>query len=107
MESKNSRQQIKLLFVNLGYFYKLIKMSQVISVEYPDYLANAMRLNKDDFGNEIKISALVKLFEMGKVSSGTAAKVLQISRIEFLELLSRYKVGFLFNEDLMDDLENA
>lgn len=82
-------------------------MAQVISIEYPDYLANSMRLNKADFGKEIKISALVKLFELGKVSSGTAAKVLHISRIEFLELLSKYKVSFLNSEDLNEDLENA
>lgn len=82
-------------------------MSQVISIEYPEYLANAMRMNKSDFGREIKISALIKLFEMGKISSGTASKVLQISRIEFLELLSQYNVGFLDTEDLNEDCENA
>ncbi|MFA7444654.1 MAG: UPF0175 family protein [Flavobacteriaceae bacterium] len=82
-------------------------MAQVISIEYPDYLANSMRLNKSEFGKEIKISALVKLFELGKISSGTAAKVLHISRIEFLDLLSKYNVGFLNTENLNEDLENA
>lgn len=82
-------------------------MSQFISVEYPDYLANAMRMNKSEFGREIKISGLVKLFELGKISSGTASKVLQISRIEFLELLSQYNVGFLNVEDLNEDVQNA
>jgi hypothetical protein len=62
-------------------------MSNIISVEYPDYLANSMRMNKGDFGKEMKISSLVKMFELGKVSSRVAAKVLHISRIEFLELL--------------------
>ncbi len=82
-------------------------MADLISVEYPEYLANAMRMNKDDFGKEIKISALVKLFELGKVSSGTAAKVLQISRIEFLDLLEQYNVSYLDVEDLNEDLNNA
>lgn len=63
-------------------------MAQGITIEYPDYLANSMRMNADDFEKEIKTSSLVKLFELGKVSSGTAAKVLQISRIDFLELLA-------------------
>lgn len=66
-----------------------------------------MRMNIDDFGMEMKVSALVKLFELGKVSSGTAAKVLHISRIGFLELLSKYKVGFLEVENLKEDVENA
>ncbi|MFV0606950.1 MAG: UPF0175 family protein [Niabella sp.] len=82
-------------------------MAQVISVEYPDYLANSMRMNKNDFGKEVKISALVKLYELGKVSSGTAAKVLQMSRIDFLDLLSKYNVTFLNTVDLKEDMENA
>lgn len=82
-------------------------MAQIISVEYPDFLANSMRMNKNDFGQEIKISALVKLFELGKISSGIAAKVLNISRIEFLDLLGKYNVSSLNTEDVNEDLENA
>ena len=33
-------------------------MAEVISIEYPEYLANSMRMNKSNFGKEIKISAL-------------------------------------------------
>jgi len=75
-------------------------MAQVISIEYADYLGNSMRMNKSDFGKEMKISALVKLFELGKVSLGTAAKVLHVSRIEFLDLLAKYNVESLNVEDL-------
>ena len=82
-------------------------MSKIISIEYPDYLANSMRMNKSQFGREIKISGLVKLFELGKISSGTASKVLEISRIDFLELLTKYNVEFLNVEDLNEDLQNA
>ena len=82
-------------------------MAQSMSIEYPDYLAHSMRLNKEDFGKEVKVSALVKLFELGKVSSGVAAKVLNISRVEFLELLSKYNVSFLNAEDLAEDIDNV
>lgn len=82
-------------------------MAKIISIDYPEYLANSLRLNKDDFGKEMKESALVKLFELGKVSSGTAAKVLRISRIEFLELLNKYKVSFLNTDSVEEDLSNA
>lgn len=82
-------------------------MSKTITIEYPDYLANSMRLNKSEFEKEIKISALVKLFELGKISSGTASKVLELSRIEFLELLGTYSVGFLNGDDLNEDFQNA
>ena len=82
-------------------------MTHVISIEYPEYLANAMRMNKNDFEREIKITSLVKLFELGKISSGTAAQVLQISRVDFLELLDAYKVSFLTVKDLNRDIYNA
>jgi len=82
-------------------------MAQLILIEYPDYLANSMRLNKEDFGKEVKLSSLIKLFELGKVSSGIASKVLNISRIEFLELLSKYNVSFLHSDELAEDIDNA
>lgn len=82
-------------------------MSQNISIEYPVSLANSMRMSKSEFGREIKISSLVKLFELGRISSGTASTVLQLSRIEFLELLAKYNVSFLDVEDLNEDFQNA
>ena len=85
----------------------LEEMSKIISIDYPEYLANSMRMNKDDFGKQIKESSLVKLFELGKVSSGIAAKVLEITRVEFLELLNKYKVSYLNVDDLEEDLNNA
>ncbi len=85
-------------------------MKRVINIEYPKSLANSLRLSVKDFESEIKISSLVKLFEIGKVSSGTAAKVLGLTRVDFLDLLSKYKVSVFeqsdFN-DLREDIENA
>lgn len=82
-------------------------MAEHIKIDYPQYLANSMRMNLDDFSREMKVAALVKLFELGKVSSGIAAKVLKISRVEFLELLDNYKVSYLDTEELTEDLSNA
>ncbi len=85
-------------------------MSRVINIEYPASLANTLRLSGKDFESEIKTSSLVKLFELGKVSSGVAAKVLGLSRIDFLDLLPRYKVSALGvhdADDLSEDIANA
>ncbi len=85
-------------------------MKKTISIEYPESLANSLRLAGKDFENEMKRSALVKLYEMGKISSGMAAKVLELSRIDFLDLLAAYNVSSLgVNEpdDLNEDIENA
>lgn len=85
-------------------------MSKTIKIEYPEYLAASLRLTVKDFENEIKISSMVKLFEMGRISSSVASKVLGMDRIEFLDLLGRYKVSVLNGfdiEEIDEDIANA
>jgi len=70
-------------------------------MELPDEL----NLKED----EVKMAALAKLYELGKISSGKAAKLLGISRVEFLDLLGKYKVQIEpdTEEELLKDIENA
>jgi predicted HTH domain antitoxin len=85
-------------------------MEGTIHIEYPESLANALRLSSKDFAYEIKVVSLVKLYEIGRVSSGTAAKALGLSRIAFLDILSTYNVSVLGDydaENLTEDLSNA
>ncbi len=85
-------------------------MGRTISIEYPESLATSLRLSNKEFVFEMKTSSLVKLYEIGKISSGVAAKALGISRIDFLELLSRYKVSVVGEydpDDLSEDISNA
>lgn len=85
-------------------------MKGIINIEYPESLAISLKLSSKDFISEMKTSSLVKLYEIGKISSGVAAKTLGISRIDFLELLSRYKVSVLGDydtNDLNEDISNA
>ena len=56
-------------------------MADVISIEYPEFLANSMKMSEAEFTSEVKESSIVKLFELGKISSDIAAKALSISRI--------------------------
>ena len=85
-------------------------MKGIINIEYPEFLANSLRLSVKDFESEMKTSSLVKLFELGRVSSGVAARVLGLSRVDFLEMLSKYKVsvfGAYDLNDLNEDIANA
>ena len=53
---------------------------------------------------------MIKLYELGKISSGMAAKVLDISRVDFIELLGKYKVSIFpyeNKEELLEDVRNA
>ena len=54
-------------------------MKGMISIKYPESLANSLKMSGKDFEDEMKASSMVKLFEIGKVSSGMAAKVLGLT----------------------------
>ncbi len=85
-------------------------MKRMINIEYPESLANTMKLSGKDFESEIKTSSMVKLYELGRVSSGVAARVLGLSRVDFLELLAKYNVSALGGYDtdeLNEDIANA
>ena len=77
-----------------------------ISVSYPDTLAFSLKMQKKEFEREIKTASLVKFYELGKVSSGLAAKILGISRIDFLDRLAFYGVS-AFADELETDIINA
>ena len=93
----------------LSIFTKKI-MEKTINIQYPASLANSLRMSRDDFSVEIKTSALVKLYELGKISSGIAAKILEINRVDFLDLLAKYKVSIYDYSDidsLQTEISNA
>jgi len=85
-------------------------MKQQISISYPESLALSLKMNDREFVSEIKTLSLIKLYELGKISSGFAAKLLDINRLEFLELLEKYNVSYFphgLEDELSFDIENA
>ncbi len=80
-------------------------MERLITVSYPESLALSLKMGIREFENEMRVISLIKLYELGKISSGRAAKLLRLSRLEFLELLAKYNVSY-FNVDSEDELES-
>ncbi len=63
-----------------------------ITVELPERPLDD-DLTDAELSQEILMLAAVKLFELGRVSSGRAAELAGVSRLEFLEHLGRYGVS--------------
>ena len=85
-------------------------MSAIVNVSFPKDLAFTLKMQDREFADEVKKMAIVKLYELGKISSGRAAQVLEMPRLIFLEMLANYKVsvfGFSNANDLNNDFENA
>jgi predicted HTH domain antitoxin len=78
-------------------------------IEYPKLLPDALQQTRDEFEREAKMAMAVKLFELGKLSSGMAATLVGMERVVFLLSLHRYGVAMidLDTAELESDEKNA
>jgi predicted HTH domain antitoxin len=70
--------------------------TQEIQMKYPSGFELAVHMTKKELEYHIRLMAALKMFELGKVSSGKAAQLAGMSRVEFLETCGRYRVS-VFN----------
>jgi predicted HTH domain antitoxin len=83
-------------------------MRQIV-LEIPEDSLLALRVSAEKLGDELRMAAAVKLYELGRLSSGAAADLAGVPRPLFLTKLSDYGVpNFqMTEEELRQDLENA
>lgn len=74
-----------------------------IAINIPKKVLLAEKMDEISFAEELRLLAAVKLYELGRLSSGRAAELANMPRVEFLLTLNRYKVFPLIAE--LNDLE--
>ena len=76
-----------------------------IVLQVPDDALLALEMSPDELGSELGLAAAMKLFELGRLSSGAAARLAGIPRTLFLARLANYGVDTfqLTEEDLKEE----
>jgi predicted HTH domain antitoxin len=64
-----------------------------LEIEYPEELLDQADQTKEALEHLAREALLVRLYDLGKISSGKGAELLGIARWEFLDLLGAYGVS--------------
>jgi predicted HTH domain antitoxin len=78
-------------------------------IDYPPSLPDMLQQSRKQFEQEARMAMAVKLFEMKRLSSGMAAKLVGMDRVSFLLSLSSYNVPMidLDDDELQSDADHA
>lgn len=80
-----------------------------ILVEFPPTLPDALQRTPEQFAQEAKMAMAVKLYELKRLSSGMAATLAGIDRVQFLRELHQYGIAVIDTsaEELAADIAHA
>ena len=83
--------------------------TNTLSIPYSDDLLLSMKKSPEEFEDEARLLLAVKLYELGRVSTGTAAELAGISRVAFMFELARFGQSPVGQapEEVAGDLANA
>ncbi len=81
-------------------------MTRTLHIEYDDALLKALNVSAEEFDKEARHALAAKFYEIGRLSSGHAAQLAGMGRVEFLMSLSQIGVATsnLDIDDLREEL---
>ena len=83
--------------------------TKTLRIPYPKDLPEALGETPEEFEQELRFLVAAKLYELGRISSGRAAELAGLDRVEFLNNLGRYRIP-VFNyslEELQREIREA
>ena len=64
--------------------------TRMLTIPYPETLLLSLKESPETFEAEARLLLAVKLYELGKVSTGTAATLAGMNRVAFMFALGRF-----------------
>lgn len=82
---------------------------QTLTLHIPDEVALSLKESPEHLAKRISTMAAIKLYEIGQLSSGRAAQLAGVSRVEFLQIIGLFGVSpfRMSAEELDEDIANA
>lgn len=80
-----------------------------LTLEFPSELAVALGKRPADVASEIQLMTALRLFDAGRISSGLAARVAGLTRVEFIRTCGLHGVSVFQQtpEEIQQDVEAA
>ena len=78
----------------------------MLHIPYSEDLLLSLKESKEQFERDARFFLAIKLYELGKISSGKAAKLAGLGRVQFLLKLGQYQVS-PFQVSMEEILEEA
>ena len=80
-----------------------------VPIDIPESTLVALKLDASSAANQLRMAAAMKLFELGRLSSGAAAELAGVTRVAFLTKLGEFGVKTFdqSESELASDLAHA
>ncbi|MDX9832628.1 MAG: UPF0175 family protein [Anaerolineae bacterium] len=84
-------------------------LTNTLCIPYSDDLLLSMKKSQEEFEDEARLLLAIKLYELGRVSTGAAAELAGMGRVAFILELGRFGLSPLGQgrDEVAEDLANA